>query len=65
MLDEALKAILVCPKCRGDVEFHEDVHEIHCRACQLVYAIEDDVPVMLIEEARPLSASRLHGRQGS
>ena len=65
MLDEALKKILVCPKCRGDVEFHEEVQEIHCPACQLLYAIDDDVPVMLIDEAKPLSASRLQQRQGS
>lgn len=65
MLDEELKKILVCPKCRGDLELHEEIQEIHCLACQLVYAIDDDVPVMLIDEAKPLSASRLHGRQGS
>ena len=65
MLDEDLKKILVCPRCRGELELHEDVQEIHCLACQLVYAIEDDVPVMLIDEAKPLSASRLHKRQST
>ncbi len=53
-LHPELKEILVCPKCKGDLEFHEDRNEIHCLACRLVYAIEDDVPVMVIEEARPL-----------
>jgi hypothetical protein len=53
-LDPELKKILVCPRCKGDLEFHEDRREIHCLACRLVYAIEDDIPVMLIEEARPL-----------
>lgn len=66
MLDEELKKILVCPKCRGDLEFHEDVQEIHCPACQVLYAIDDGVPVMLIDEARPLSGSRVRQqRQGS
>jgi len=65
VLDEELKKILVCPRCRGELELHEDVQEIHCLACQLVYAIEDDVPVMLIDEAKPLSASRLHKRQST
>jgi uncharacterized protein YbaR (Trm112 family) len=50
-----LKEILACPKCKGDLEFHEDKNEIHCRSCKLVYAIKDDIPVMLIEEARPLA----------
>lgn len=59
MLDEELKKILVCPKCRGEVEIHEEVQEIHCAACQVLYAIDDDVPVMLIDEAKPLSGSRL------
>ena len=56
-LDEELKRILVCPRCRGDLEFHEDVKEIHCLACQLLFAIDGNVPVMLVEEARPLSTS--------
>lgn len=55
-LDPELKKQLVCPKCRGELEFHEERHEIYCRACQLIYAIEDDIPVMLIEEAKPLRA---------
>ena len=55
-LDAELKEILVCPKCKGDLEFHEEKQEIHCKACKLVYAIKDDIPVMLVEEAKPLAA---------
>ena len=65
MLDEELKKILVCPKCRGDLEFHEDVQEIHCPACQVFYAIDDGVPVMLIDEAKPLSGSRVRQQRQS
>jgi uncharacterized protein YbaR (Trm112 family) len=54
-LSKELKEILVCPKCKGDLEFHEERSEIHCKACKLVYAIRDDVPNMLIEEAKRLS----------
>jgi uncharacterized protein YbaR (Trm112 family) len=57
-LNDELKAILACPKCKGDLEFHEDKGEIHCRACQLIYAIKDDIPVMLIDEAKPLASPR-------
>ena len=49
-----LKAILVCPKCKGALEFREEKDEIRCLACQLVYPIQDGIPVMLVEEARPL-----------
>ena len=54
MIAEELKQILVCPKCKGPLEFHEDQAQIVCRACALVYPIRDDIPVMLISEAKPL-----------
>ncbi len=49
-----LKEILACPKCKGDLEFHEDRGEIHCTRCRLAYEIRDGIPVMLVEEARAL-----------
>ena len=55
-LHPELKQILVCPKCRGELAFHEEKNEIHCNACRLVYEIKDDIPVMLISEAKPLPA---------
>lgn len=55
-LSADLKEILACPQCKGDLEFHEDRGEIHCRACRLAYRIEDDIPVMLVDEAKPLEA---------
>ena len=50
-LSKELKEILACPKCKGELEFHEDVREIHCRKCRLAYRIDDDIPVMLVDEA--------------
>ena len=50
-----LKEILACPRCKGDLVFREEEGEIHCLACRLAYAIQDGIPVMLIEEARPLA----------
>ena len=49
-----LKEILACPKCKGDLEFREEEGRILCRACKLAYRIEDDIPVMVIDEATPL-----------
>jgi hypothetical protein len=47
--------ILVCPKCKGDLEYQSEPDEqLICRACRLAYPVEDDIPVMLIDEARPL-----------
>jgi uncharacterized protein len=49
-----LKEILACPKCKGDLEFREAENKIICKACKLVFRIEDEIPVMLLEEATPL-----------
>ena len=49
-----LREILAGPKCKGELEFRDDQQEIVCRACKLVYRIEDDIPVMLVDEAKPL-----------
>ena len=50
-----LKEILACPKCKGELEFREAESRILCHACKLEYRIEDDIPVMLIDEAKPLA----------
>ena len=52
-----LKQILACPKCKGELEFREEEAEIRCAACRLAYRIEDGIPVMLIDEARPIPQS--------
>lgn len=53
-LSKELKDILACPKCKGDLVFHEEKSEIHCKACKLIYPIREDIPVMLVDEAKPL-----------
>ena len=50
-IDPKLLEILVCPKCRGALEYREAAQELLCHACRLRYRIEDDIPVMLIDEA--------------
>jgi uncharacterized protein YbaR (Trm112 family) len=54
-LPAELKEILACPRCKGELEFREAEGEIRCNACRLAYRIEDGIPVMLVEEARPLA----------
>lgn len=50
---ELLK-ILVCPKCKGALEYRTTGSEsLICRADRLVYRVQDGIPVMLIEEATP------------
>ena len=54
-MKKELLDILACPKCKGKVELNEEENALLCHACQLVYAIRDGIPVMIIEEATPLS----------
>jgi len=55
-LSPELLEILVCPRCKGELEHATEPEEtLVCRACRLVYAVEDDIPIMLIDEAKPLA----------
>jgi uncharacterized protein len=49
-----LLQILVCPKCKGDLEYRLSPEVLVCPACRLVYPVEDGIPIMLIDEAKPL-----------
>lgn len=46
--------ILVCPKCKGDLEYRPDPEMLVCHLCRVSYRVEDGIPVMLIDEATPL-----------
>ena len=54
MLDPKLLEILVCPKCKGELVLGEDPPTLTCPHCRLVYEIRDGIPILLIDEARPL-----------
>lgn len=51
MLNKKLLEILACPKCKGDLEYNKDENKLICTSCRLRYKIEDDIPIMLIDEA--------------
>ena len=56
-MDTRLLEILVCPVCKGPLENRKASGELVCKACRLAYAVKDDIPVMLAEEARTLAES--------
>ncbi len=60
-MDRKLLEILVCPICKGPLHYDKARQELICRADRLAYPIRDDIPVMLEEEARSLSAEELEG----
>lgn len=51
-ISKELLDILVCPACRAKVEMKADESGLKCVECKRVYPIRDDIPVMLIDEAR-------------
>jgi len=53
-VSQELLDILVCPKCKGKIYLNETKDGLICDACQLIYEIRDDIPVMLIDEAKPI-----------
>lgn len=55
-MDNALLEILACPACKSSLHYNKAGQELVCRGCRLAYPIRDDIPVMLTEEARELTA---------
>ena len=53
MLTKELLEILVCPRCKGDLDYDTQNQKLNCHACRLRYPIQDDIPIMLVEEAEP------------
>jgi len=51
-VSQDLLEILVCPACKVPVELTEDKSGLKCPACRRVYPIRDDIPVMLVDEAK-------------
>ena len=50
-MDSELLRILRCPACRGELAAPAN-DEIACRSCGLVYPVRNEVPVLLVDEAR-------------
>lgn len=54
-MDKKLLDILVCPVTKAPLIWDADKQELLCRASRLAYPVRDGIPVMLEEEARPLT----------
>jgi uncharacterized protein YbaR (Trm112 family) len=53
-----LLEILVCPKCKGGLILTASQDGLVCEPCGLKYEIRDDIPIMLIDEAQPVTPSK-------
>ena len=56
-MDARLLDILVCPICKGPLEYDKTAQELICNADKLAYPIRDGIPIMWADEARDLNAS--------
>lgn len=54
-MDSRLTEVLVCPVCKGPLHFDPKKSEMQCAKCALGFPIDDEIPVMLVKEARELS----------
>jgi uncharacterized protein YbaR (Trm112 family) len=54
-LAPSLLEILACPACHSSLRVDDAASELACTntACALIYPVRDDIPVLLIDEARP------------
>jgi uncharacterized protein YbaR (Trm112 family) len=51
-ISQELLDVLVCPLCKAPVKLTADGQGLKCGQCRRVYPIRDDIPVMLLDEAK-------------
>ncbi len=58
-MDAKLLDILVCPLCKSPLVYRKAEQELVCKADRLAFAIKDDIPVMLADEARVMTVEEV------
>ena len=58
-MDPKLLELLVCPVTKGPLDFDRDKGELISRSARLAYPVRDGIPVLLENEARPLTDEEL------
>ncbi|HEN20771.1 MAG TPA: Trm112 family protein, partial [Desulfobacteraceae bacterium] len=53
-ISKKLLEILACPRCKGELHLNDTQDGLICDSCRLLYEIKADIPIMLIDEARPI-----------
>lgn len=52
MLAKELLDIIVCPACKKPLTYSPEKQTLKCTACHRVYPVRDDIPVLLVDEAK-------------
>jgi uncharacterized protein YbaR (Trm112 family) len=58
-MDTRLLELLVCPVTKGRLEFDREKQELISRSARLAYPVRDGIPILLEEQARPLTDAEL------
>jgi len=59
MINEEMLSVLVCPLCKKLLYFSQDKKELVCEFDRLAFPIDNDIPIMLEDEARRLKTDEL------
>lgn len=59
-MDHRLLEIVACPVCNGKLYFNKESQELVCKVDSLAYPVREGIPVLLENEARPLSVDETH-----
>lgn len=51
-MDTRLLELIVCPVTKGPLEYDREKQELISRSARLAYPVRDDIPVLLVDEAR-------------
>jgi len=62
-MDKKLLTILACPLCKGELVFDREANELICYPDSLAYPVRDEIPIMLQNEARPLTPEEKTNRK--
>jgi uncharacterized protein YbaR (Trm112 family) len=54
VIEPWLLELLVCPRCKGPLRHDRDPESLVCEKDRLRYEVRGDIPILLIDEARPL-----------
>jgi hypothetical protein len=60
-VDPKLLEILVCPLTKGPLIYDAKKQELLSKQAGLAYPIRDGIPIMLADEARPLTDDEMRG----
>ena len=57
MIEPWLLELLVCPRCKGELRYEASPESLVCERDGLRYEVRDNIPILLIDEAKPLDAA--------